>query len=362
MQRKKVVFVSNLQENLYEALLIKELATKGFDVNSITAKDFVFLPKVFQWGRVDILHLHDVVHIFLAADSSLKRWIKFCLLVLQLLCAKVLGIKIIWTIHEWVDKTGGKWGEIHPFWLRIISKLLSGIISHSQNTMDLALAELDWQDSESTAVIMHGNYIGAYRNDLTREDARKKLGIPERNFVFLLFGNILRSKGFLEAISAFKALSPDNCHLLMAGFPGEPGIEATISEEIEGLENILFFPAKIPDDYIQLYMNVCDCVMLPYNVFTTSGVAILSMSFAKACLVPKIGYFAEILDGNGAFFYNPQKPQDLHHAMQTAIDHQHSTQEMGYHNYDVVKQWSWDYVAGETANLYLKVLNLESLN
>ena len=77
-----------------------------------------------------------------------------------------------------------------------------------------------------------------------------------------------------------------------------------INTEVESVDNILLVAARIADPEIQIYMNACDCVIMPYKTFTTSGVAVLAMSFGRVCIAPNVGFFADILDSENAYLYS----------------------------------------------------------
>jgi beta-1,4-mannosyltransferase len=350
MKNPNVVFLSDLGNNPYRNLLIDNLKDHGFRVVDYFPTS-IFLHKLWTGSRLKILHLHHI-HFFFLGSNPFKRWVKFFIFIIQILILKLLNVKIVWTVHEWSDKYQGEWGEIYPFWSVSFGRLFDGIIAHCQTTKNAIVRDLKLDNLHKGFVVPHGNYINAYKNDYDQTQARQLLGIPQKHVVFLLFGNIYRSKGTLEAIEAFKHLPKSNASLLIAGFPVEDDIEEVIRHQIESRDNILFTPKPIDDDDVQIYMNACDCFMVPYKVFTTSGVTLLGMSFGKACIAPRIGYFSDVLDESGAFLYDPEDKDGLLHAMKLALERQAALTEMGQSNLEKAQQWSWEYVGAETARVY----------
>ncbi|MEM9163234.1 MAG: glycosyltransferase family 4 protein [Cyanobacteria bacterium P01_F01_bin.4] len=334
--------------------MFDNLIKKGVSLSNYWPKT-ALIKQAFSNGRLDILHLH-VVNEFFLGNNKLHRWIKFSIFVVQIIALRWVGVKTVWTVHEWADKYGGKWGAIEPFRARILGRLFDAIITHCDSTQHLVEKALE-VDTPKLFTIVHGHYIGSYQNDISQADARARLNIPVENTTFLLFGNIYRSKGFLEAIDAFKQLPQIQASLIVVGFPAEPDIEGIIREKIAGYDNIRFEPRKIEDDEIQIYMNACDCAVVPYKVFTTSGVVILAMSFAKACIAPNMGYFSDVLDEHGAFLYEPNAEDGLICAMQSALSCQALTG-MGAYNLQKVQRWDWDTVAEQTLDVYKTVLNV----
>ncbi|MDZ8024388.1 MAG: glycosyltransferase family 4 protein [Nostoc sp. DedQUE11] len=352
MKELKVVSLSDLQTNHYKDLLINNLNEQTCYVEDYLPQ-LIFLPKVIQKFQPQVLHLH-ILHPFFFSYSEFKRWVKFLIFIIQICILKLMGVKIVWTVHEWTDRFANGKNNMYRIWTIIIGKLLSAIIVHCNTTkIDIEKA-FYLTGKEKVFLISHGNYIGSYQNNICQVAARNHLKIFSNKTVFLLFGNIHRTKGFLEAIDAFKELKETDIHLLIVGNPAEDDVVNLIKSKIENLDNILFLPKLIPDQEIQIYMNACDCVIVPYKVFTTSGVTVLAMSFAKACIAPNVGFFNDVLDEFGAFLYDPNDREGLLSAMKNAIKKSSFLSEMGKYNFELVQKWDWNYVARETVNIYRK--------
>jgi glycosyltransferase involved in cell wall biosynthesis len=354
MENLKVVFLSEWLANPYKELLGKHLHPKGIQVEEYSWST-IFLPLVLRQGKTDILHFHTL-HRFLLGRNELTRFLKALLFINQLAILRVLGTRAVWTVHEWTNKAGKNEHNITPTQAAIISGYLHAIIAHCDTTKDEVTQAFQLTDTKKVFVVPHGNYIGSYENTISQPDARKALGIPAENSVFLLFGGIYPYKGVLEAIDAFQHLPQTQISLLIAGNPSDDELKEEITQKIRGYENILFVPKRIPDDDVQIYMNACDCVILPYQVFTTSGVAILAMSFGRACIAPKMGFFGDVLDESGAFLYDSTQEEGLLQAMKCALEKKNTISEMGKHNLQLAEQWNWDYVAEETFSIYQKCL------
>lgn len=355
MKNLKVVFLSIFNGNHYKKLIIKHLNDKGVQVEDYLPS-VIFLPKVLREGKPDILHLHTL-HYFFLGKNKINRLVKFFIFISQVFILKLLGTHLVWTVHEWADRFGDGKQAIPSSATVIIGKLFSAIITHCNTTKNEIIEAFHLEKKDKVFIVLHGNYIGAYDNKISQFESRKYLNIPMENLVFILFGNIHRTKGFLEAINAFKGLQENKISLLVVGNPAEDQIEELIKDEIQDYENILFVPKVVPDEEIQIYMNACDCVMIPYKVFTTSGVTILAMSFGKACIAPRLGFFSDVLNDSGAFLYDSTREDSLLQAMKHAVEKKDHILDMGNHNLKLAEQWSWDYVAEETFKVYQHCLN-----
>ncbi len=347
---KKVIFISNWFDNPYKKLMIEHLNKQGMEIEEYQWSMF-FISKIFKTERIDIIHFHTI-HDFIVARNIFFMGIKFLIFISQIILLKLMNIKMVWTVHEWSDKICDGKHDIPQIYAAIIGYLFDGIITHCESTKEEIATALNLQHKDKVFVVYHGNYIEFYPNKITQAEARKTLNIPNENRVFLFFGGIYRSKGTLEAIASFKNLTQDKINLIIVGKPGEKGIKDTILETIEGYENILFVPQQVADEEVQIYLNACDCVLLPYKIFTTSGVALLAMSYEKVCIAPCTGFFKDILSDGGAFLYNSKEENGLFDAMKLALFNQEKLADMGKNNLEMAKQWNWDYVAEKTSKVY----------
>ena len=349
MNNLRVVFLSDWVVNPYKELLIKHLSLKGAIVNEYLWSTF-FLFKVLRNGKVDILHLHTL-HPFLLGKNIVTKILKLIIFVSQIAILRLLGTKTVWTVHEWSDKLSGGANNLSPSIAAVAVSFFSAVIVHCKTTKQ-ELSKLLRLKSHRVLVIPHGNYISYYENQITDSEARKILNLNSDGLIFVLFGNIYRYKGVLEAIEAFKILNSDRTSLIIAGKVSESGLEAEIKKTIGTNKDITFIPKRIADDEVQIYLNAADCILLPYTVYTTSGIAILGMSFGKVCLAPEIGFFRDVIDRQGGFLYQLPHQKGLVTAMNRALDNWEQLDAMGAYNLNRMKKWNWDYVAKLTINAY----------
>lgn len=347
----KVTLISNWFDNPYKQLLIDGLASENIATAEMRGKVF-FLPQILRDGKPEILHLQTLIYLF-ASRNWAFYWVKFLLFLIQLNILKVLGIPTVWTVHEWKDKISAGQHDLSPAKSYLLGKTLTGIITHCATTKQELVIDLKLKQAQKIFVVPHGNYIGCYENNITKHQAREKLGITGDALSFLFFGGIHPSKGVIEAIKAFKSLPHAKIQFTIAGQIPYPTLEQKITREIANEKNILLVnsPGGIPDSEVQTYLNACDIVVLPYRIFTTSGVALLAMSFKRACIAPKQGFFNDILDSRGSFLY-PDTPDGLKQAMNQAVARQASLEEMGIFNYELAQKYSWKGVAQQTAKVY----------
>lgn len=341
----------------YQALLIDSLRAQGLVVEVHPPK----LLLIFQFlrRRPDIIHIQFLQHYL--STNIIYGWFRLVLFAIQAVLLRLMGVRIVWTVHEWFDKEtdAGNYTP-SPLQAKTAGIVLGAIITHCDSTKDTIIqaSGLRQQSTQKIFTIPHHNYIDTYPNDIERDVARKQLGIREDETVFLLFGSIHRSKGVLRALDAFKKIEDNSTKLIITGEVPD-NLREGILAKISHSKNVFLVdpPNPIPDKDIQIYMNASDVVILPYTVFTTSGVAVLAMSFKKACIAPRAGFFKDIFNSSGAFLYHPSTEGALSKAMETAIAHRKQLPEMGEYNFKACQAWSGDYITQKTIKTYRLTIN-----
>lgn len=123
---------------------------------------------------------------------------------------------------------------------------------------------------------------------LSKQEARKHLGLPEHEKIILFFGFIRRYKGLdllLEAMPALKDIK-----LLIAGEFYEDS--KPYHEQIDKLgikDRLILRTDFIPDSEVKYYLCAADAVIQPYRNATQSGVTPLAYHFEKPMIVTNVG-------------------------------------------------------------------------
>ena len=132
-------------------------------------------------------------------------------------------------------------------------------------------------------------------------------------------------------------------------------LAVALKQRVRNLDTVFLAPGYVPDDEIQIYMNASDVVVLPYRRVFTSGILLLAMSFARACVVPDLPWIRDIIDDDGAFFFKPGDVNSLGAAIKRAMAARERLGAMGEHNKQLVARWDWSFTAGQTADLYRRL-------
>lgn len=352
----KVLFIpfDRKGDNPYQKLLLNHLQDLGVEVkDGRTYRIFSLLRSTFSHWKPDILHLHWH-HPFLLGSNMTKTIIKSVSFIAELLILKLIGVKIVWTVHNIISHEKN-FEFLELFFTKFLAKLCNKIIVHSPSAKREVVKTYRTRES-LIMVIPHGNYIKCYQNVVSKAQAKNKLQLKVEKIVFLYFGLIRPYKGVPELVEAFKKLNYPQAKLLIVGKPFNNEIAHDILKRCEENENIETFFEFIPDDEIQTYMNAADVVVLPYRDFLTSGAVILAMSFGKPIIGPAIGCMLDILDIKGSIMYNPLETESLLKAMEKALGA--DLKRMGKHNFELAKKFSWEDIARRTYDVNRECLNL----
>ena len=108
----------------------------------------------------------------------------------------------------------------------------------------------------------------------------------------------------------------------------------------------------MPDARVQHYLNAADAVVLPYRDILSSGAVILAMSFARACVAPRLGDLPELLGRDSRFLYDPTDQDGLSQALLDCLDSKQEVARAGEFNRCRAQGWNWDLVARKTREVY----------
>jgi beta-1,4-mannosyltransferase len=352
-----VAFVPFDSANPYQRELAKHLRPFGVTVEvEISLKDLA--KRAWSASRVaEVVHLHWLPRVQLGLLGPLRALI----FLLRVLLLRATGRKIVWTVHnlyshEVVNRRLERWVAM------CLIHLVSKVIVHSETAVQLVADEFCVERHDKIVVIPHGNYVESYENVVGRHLARARLGLAEDSFVYLFLGNIRPYKGVRELIAAFRQMNAPSSVLVLAGRMLDEAAQRDIERARDGDPRIRIDAGFVADQDVQLYMNACDVVVFPYLDVLTSGAVILAMSFARPCVATETGCIPDVLDARGAFLYNPERADPLRSALEHAYASRHRLPEMGAHNLTRARQWGWNRVAHETADVYAQAVGSRQRN
>jgi len=129
---------------------------------------------------------------------------------------------------------------------------------------------------------------------ISKQEARKKLGIPQDGKIILFFGFIRKYKGLDILLNAFKILKSEfnipHLKLLIAGeFYEDPKNYEHLLTDTTIKDDLILHTNFISDSDVKYYLCSADCVVQPYRSATQSGVTPLAYHFEKPMIVTNVG-------------------------------------------------------------------------
>lgn len=305
MRRRVAPFPARVAGNPYCDLLYGRLRALGVDVEPEAEMRAAWLLR--HRRRVAVLHLHwpEFYYRGSGGTASLRGLTGF---LACLALAKCLGYRIVWTIHNAL-----------PHEARPVDRVVRWLLMRSARTAvhSRAARRSLPPGGRLPAVVPHGNYVGAYPDTVTRDEARRRLDLGPADRVLLCFGQVRPYKGHADLVQAFGAIDDPRLRLVIAG-------RAPVAADAESLRclaaddrRIRLHLGFVPDEDVQLFFRAADFVVLPYREVLTSGAAILALSFGRPLVVPRLGCLTDLADGC-AVSYEAQDPFGLADALETA--------------------------------------------
>jgi beta-1,4-mannosyltransferase len=277
---------SNKKSNPYNFLLYKEISEQGFFVNeNWNLKNLI---------KSNIWHVHWPES-FLTVRGIFGCLIRFSMLMLKILLAKIFRMKIIWTVHN-VQPHESYHSFISNIFYKYFPRFCDGFIFLSESS--LKEAESGWSynlPKDRIRVIFHGHYKDVMPYLLEKSNAKKKLNISIYKHVYLFFGLIREYKNVPHLISEYISINMESSCLCIVGSTNH---SKELSERIEnisrGHDNIIINDNFVDDRELQLWLSASDVIVLPFTKITNSGSVLYALSAEKHVIAPKIGALKEI--------------------------------------------------------------------
>ncbi len=290
---------------------------------------------------------------------------------------------------------------LDKFLAKMVLKSGDCFITHSaKDAKDL----LTIKKTENVVQAVHPTYNAFKFEDLTAEEARKRLNIKEEEHVLLFFGFVREYKGLkhlLRAMPELKKADP-KIKLLVVGDFGEdePEYMDLISKldikdvlaiykgyipdkEVEqyfaasdlvvlpyesadepeymdlisklDIKDVLaIYKGYIPDKEVEQYFAASDLVVLPYESATQSGVVQMAYGFGKPVLVTEVGGLPDVVtDQKTGYVVTPKCPGEIAEKVQEFFA-KHRAEEFSEHIKAEEYKFSWDRMREHVETLYEK--------
>jgi beta-1,4-mannosyltransferase len=283
--------------NPFNALLNKAL--RDLRVCIVSGSD-----RLAALAPVQILHIHWP-HNFASDPSLFKSFARSALLIAACFYHKVLGAKVVWTVHDLESLQ-----VIHPrleaFLMRSFESQVDGLIFLSAESRQLLLCTRPRLSRIPGVVIPHGLYGGFYPAPKGRGAARKELGLPTDALIVGLLGDFKRYKAIEKVLSGIEELGPRGPLILLAGHFSDAQYQVEVERQIENARLsgalIHFVDRRLSTSDLACMIDAVDAVSLPYSKSLNSGLALLSLERGRPILTSSEPAFTSLQSVLGRFW------------------------------------------------------------
>jgi len=153
--------------------------------------------------------------------------------------------------------------------------------------------------------------------EVSRTEARKALGLEEKDHVLLFFGLIRPYKGVQVLLDALRLLE-DVPHLrcLIVGeiYAGKEEIEA----KLKGIssDRIKLVDKYVPNEEVTRWFRAADIVTLPYLATSQSGIIPIAYRCERPVIATRVGGIPDVVEeGVTGYLVEPDSPKALAHTI-----------------------------------------------
>lgn len=180
-------------------------------------------------------------------------------------------------------------------------------------------------------VIPHHTYDEIYNFDISKDEARKKLGIPQNVNCILSFGSFRHDEERKLLINLSKKMRKQNVYFLAPGFYRSVILRKNIFLGLIALYNTIKYSiiAKINNihichDYVSdndlpYYLKAADVMLIQRVRILNSGNVSLAMLAGLPIVGPDDGNVGAILKDTGNFVFDPKNQNNLSSLIQLAL-------------------------------------------
>ena len=340
-------------------------------------------PLTFRWlararNDVDVLHFHwrpDLYYTWYRRSGrgtrggrpraqNLRSWVRLGLFACRLRAARLLGFRLVWTIHEvYPPETSRRpAGAVSRRIDRLGSRVLAGscdlLLAHDRVVADRARREFG-KPFGRVEVVPHPSFVGVYAAGRPRAVVREELGVGRDAFVFLCFGAIRPDKSIGVVLDAFRGIERRDVALVVAGLVEDLPSRDAVLEAAALDERIRPLVEFVPPDRVGDLHAAADAFVLGRSEPWTSGSLILALSLGVPSIAADVSPYDGLTQaGRAGWLYRPGDVESLREAMCEAAGDPARAREKGQAALDHAHRLpTWSEAGRQTAGLILQSCN-----
>lgn len=264
--------------NPFVQLMISALSYHG----SVVLRPYSFWRSLSTWP--DIWHLNWPERSY-KASNALVCLLKCSKLLVQLDMARLIGTRIVWTVHN-LTPHETQYPKIEAWFWESFHHRVDLFVHLSMGGGQLFRERFPAERSKQHAHLRHPAYPIPDSARVDRERAREIIGVEQDATMFLMSGMLRRYKNIPAAVQAFRGLRDPDSRLVIAGYTTSDELEREIVAAIGDDARIRTRFGYLENRDLYTFIRASDLALLPYDRFLNSGVLMLSLSLARPVLAP----------------------------------------------------------------------------
>ncbi len=198
---------------------------------------------------------------------------------------------------------------------------------------------------EGKGVVIPPGVDDAFRHPPSREEARRKLGIPPEDFLFLLAARPEPGKNVASAVEAFRALRPARGTRLRLLIVGQVLPPAALPEGGS-------FSRPVPHAEMPEFFAAADAVLSPSGYESFGLVPLEAMAAGVPVVLPDAGFWGrKIRSEGGGLTYAPGSEKGLLDAMRTLFSSAPLRARLGEEGIRAAAPFTWEKCTASWAKL-----------
>lgn len=292
----------------------------------------------------------DIVHIQWLSLNWSVDWLPFYVF-------RKMGLGVVFTSHDILPHDTATF--IDRLVLTRVHRLADRILVHGEKNREVCLQLFGTRPEKIFSVPMGNYHIMNGNMDITRAEARSKLGLAENEKIVLFFGYIEPYKGLSYLIKAFQLLKKEipEVRLVIAGRPrgsfaqysrliSECGLESTVSLHL----------GYIPMEQVPLFFLASDLVAAPYTETYQSAVIQLAYSFGRPVVATRTGALPDLIEnGRSGKIVEPKDEASLAGGLMELLANRQLDDLGTYGKHLGDTRFSWATIAETTENIYREI-------
>ena len=233
-----------------------------------------------HWEEFFLLNIAEPEAARRIADSTMRDLSRF----------RDAGGRIVWTIHNAVPHTISH-VDLFMEIRRHLARVAHVVLVHNLASIEVLRSQVG-EVAGAIELLPHPSYEGRYEPAGTAARALAKEGAPER--LILGFGRMESRKGFGWMIDALPPdfLAQQQAKMVIAG-GGRFGRE--LKQGFAERSDIGWKLHFIPDEELGPLFRRAACLVLPYERFLTSGIALLALTLGAVIVAREAPQFTELV-------------------------------------------------------------------